>query len=133
MRRLPVQVLLVGALVVIICIPLQAFSIVAYVRGAGESALDMHGIVADVVHAGELAVVIGAIWTWWGRWSNVGLALLFLAVSAAQVLLIGDTDKRGGWVNGLHGLLALVLLVAAVLYALRARAMLARVPQTADR
>jgi hypothetical protein len=32
-------------------------------------------------------------------------------------VLIGDTDKQGGWVNGLHGLLALVVLIAAVAYA----------------
>ena len=124
MQRVPVKLLFAGAFIVIVGIPLQAFSIVAYVRGAGESALDMHGIVADVVHVGELAVVIGAVWAWWGRWRDVGLALGFLVVSAAQVLLIGDTDKRGGWVNGLHGFLALVLLIAAILYAQRAARML---------
>ena len=64
--------------------------------------------------------MIGAVWAWWGQWTDVGLALVFLIVSAAQVLLIGDTDKSGGWVNGLHGFLALVLLIAAILYAQRA-------------
>jgi hypothetical protein len=29
------------------------------------------------------------------------------------VLLVGDTDKSGGWVNGLHGLFALVVLLLA--------------------
>ncbi len=120
MRRFPVKLLLAGAIIVAVGIPLQAFSIVAYVRGAGESALDMHRIVADIVHVGELAVVIGAVWTWWRQWTDVGLALVFLILSAAQVLLIGDTDKSGGWVNGLHGFLALVLLIAAILYAQRA-------------
>ena len=126
MRRFPLWLLLAGAVIVIVGILLQAFSIVAYVRGAGEGALDMHGVVAVVVHVGELAVVIGAIWTWWGRWKAVGLAVAFLVVSAAQLLLIGDPDTRGGWVNGLHGLLALVVLIAAVMYAQEARRTLGR-------
>jgi hypothetical protein len=120
MRRFPLWLLLAGAVVVTVGIVLQAFSIAAYVRGAGSGALDMHRAVADAVQAGELAVVIGAIWTWWGRWNDVGLALAFLVVSVVQLLLIGDTDKQGGWVNGLHGLFALVLLLAAAGYAHRA-------------
>lgn len=126
MRRFPLKLVLVGALVVIVGILLQAFSIVAFVRGAGDGALDMHRVVADVVHVGELAVVIGAVWAWWGRWNDVGLALAFLVVSAVQLLLIGDVDERGGWVNGLHGFLAIVLLIAAVLYAQRAARLLSR-------
>jgi hypothetical protein len=125
-RRFPLWLLLAGAVIVIVGILLQAFSIVAYVRGAGGGALDMHRAVADAVHVGELAVVIGAIWAWWGRWSEVGLAVAFLVVSVLQVLLIGDTDKQGGWVNGLHGLFALVLLIAAVTYAHQAARKLGR-------
>ena len=117
MRRLPLWLLLVGSGVVVIGVLLQAFSIVAWIRGAGPGALDMHKDVADVVHVGELAVVVGAIWAWWGNWRAVGLAALFLVVSVLQVVLIGDTDKQGGWVNGLHGLLALVVLIAALAYA----------------
>ena len=44
-------------------------------------------------------------------------ALLLPIIGTAQVLLIGDTDEQGGWVNGLHGLLALVVLVMALLLA----------------
>ena len=112
--------LLVGSGVVVIGVLLQAFSIVAWVRGAGPGALDMHKDVADAVHVGELAVVVGAVWARWGNWRAVGLAALFLVVSVLQVVLFGDTDKQGGWVNGLHGFLALVVLIAAVAYAERA-------------
>jgi hypothetical protein len=120
MRRLPLWLLLAGAVVVIVGITLQAFSIAAYVRGAGAGALDMHQRTADAVFVGEALVVIGAVWTWWGRWAAVGLAVAFLGVSVGQLLLIGDTDESGGWVNGLHGLLALVLLISALAYALLA-------------
>ncbi len=35
-------------------------------------------------------------------------------IGTIQIFLIGDTDRSGGWVNGLHGLLALVVLVLAL-------------------
>jgi hypothetical protein len=119
-RRIPLWLVLAGAVLVIVGVLLQAFSIAAFVRGAGSGALDMHRDVADVVHVGELMVAVGAIWAWWGRWLAVGLAVGFVVLSVVQLLLIGDTDTPGGWVNGLHGFFALVLLLAAVLYAQRA-------------
>lgn len=108
---------LVGAVLVVVTVLLQAFSIAAYVRGAGDGALDMHGGVSLLVHLGQLAVVIGAIVAWWGRWWAVAGALGFLVLSVAQLGFLGDTDKEGGWVNGFHGFLALIVLLAAVAYA----------------
>jgi hypothetical protein len=32
-------------------------------------------------------------------------------VSVAQLAFLGDTDEPGGWINGLHGALALVILL----------------------
>ena len=66
MRRKPLWLLLVGSIAVVVGIVFQAFSIAAYIRGAGGGALDMHRVVGDVVHLGELSIVIGAIWRWWG-------------------------------------------------------------------
>jgi hypothetical protein len=106
----------VGSIVVILGIFLQAFSISAYVRGAGDGALDMHGGVSMIVHLGELAIVIGAITAWWGNWRVVGLALGFFVLSIAQVAFLGDTEKEGDWINGLHGFLAILVLVCAALY-----------------
>lgn len=99
----------------------QAFSISAYVRGAGEGALDAHGAGSLFVHIGQLAVVIGAIWAWWGNWRAVGTAVAFLVLSVAQLAFLGDTEEPGGWVNGLHGFLALVVLIAGAMYAHRAK------------
>jgi len=36
-----------------------------------------------------------------------------------QLIAVGDTDKDGGWVNGLHGMFALVVLVLAAVIAHR--------------
>jgi hypothetical protein len=112
---------LAGGAIVVIGVLIQAFTIAAYVRGAGEDALDAHGGFSLVVHVGELLIVIGAIWAWWGNWTAVGLAVAFLVLSVAQLAFLGDTDERGGWINGLHGFLALIVLLAGAWYFTHAR------------
>jgi hypothetical protein len=120
MRRIPLLFVLVGGVVVVLGVLWQAFSIAAYVRGAGEGALDAHLTGSFFVHAGQLLIVIGAIWAWWGKWGQVGLAVAFLILAFAQLAFLGNTDEPGGWINGLHGFLALIILLAAAWYAMRA-------------
>jgi hypothetical protein len=121
MRRAPLWIVLVGAGLCVLAVFWQAFTIAAYVRGAGEGALDAHGWGSLFVHIGQLAIVIGAIWAWWGNWRAVGTAVGFLVLSFAQLAFLGDNEKQGGWINGLHGLLALVVLIAAGMYLHRAK------------
>ena len=121
MRRTPLWIVLVGAGLCVLAVLWQAFTIAAYVRGAGEGALDAHGWGSLFVHIGQLAIVIGAIWAWWGNWRAVGTAAAFLVLSVAQLAFLGDTEQEGGWINGLHGLLALIVLVAAGMYLHRAK------------
>jgi hypothetical protein len=124
-RRTPLRIVLAGATLVVLAVLWQAFTISAYIRGAGQGALDAHGLGSMFVHAGQLAVVVGAIWAWWGNPRAVGAAVGFLVLSVAQLAFLGDTDKPGGWVNGLHGFLALVVLMSAALFANAARRELA--------
>ncbi len=112
---------LAGGAIVVVGVLIQAFTIAAYVRGAGEGALDAHGGFSLLVHIGELLIVIGAIWAWWGNWNMVGLAVAFLVLAFAQLAFLGDTDEQGGWINGLHGFLALIILLAGAWYVTRAR------------
>lgn len=112
---------LAGGVIVVVGVLIQAFTIAAYVRGAGEGALDAHGGFSMVVHIGQLLIVIGAIWAWWGNWGAVGLAVAFLVLSVAQLAFLGDTDEEGGWINGLHGFLALIVLLGGAWYFTRAR------------
>jgi hypothetical protein len=121
MRRTPLWLVLLGSAIVVLGVLWQAFSIAAYVRGAGEGALDAHLTGSFFVHAGQLMVVVGAIWAWWGNWTAVGLALAFLVLSFAQLAFLGDTDEQGGWINGLHGFLALIILLAGTWYFTAAR------------
>jgi hypothetical protein len=116
MKRGFLWLVLVGSVLVVAGVLWQAFTIAAYVRGAGEGALDAHGAGSMVVHLGQLSIVIGSIVVWWGNWKAVGLAIAFLVLSIAQLGFLGDTEKEGSWVNGLHGFLALVVLIAALGY-----------------
>ena len=120
MRRTFTWLVLAGGVVVVLGVLWQAFSIAAYVRGAGEGALDAHGGGSLVVHLGQLAIVIGAIVAYWGHWDAVAAAFGFLVLSFLQLVFLGDTDEKGSWVNGLHGFLALIILIAGLLYAQRA-------------
>jgi len=113
-------VVFVGGVVVVLGVLLQAFTIAAYVRGAGDGALDAHGGGSLIVHIGQLAVVIGALVAYWGNWTQVGLAVGFLILSIAQLGFLGDTEEQGDWINGLHGFLALIVLIAGMLYAQKA-------------
>jgi hypothetical protein len=121
MRRTPLWLVLAGGVIVIVGVLIQAFTIAAYVRGAGDGALDAHGGFSMIVHIGQLLIVIGAIWAWWGNWGAVGLAVAFLVLSVAQLGFLGDTEEEGGWINGLHGFLALIVLLAGAWYFTHAR------------
>ena len=120
MKRTFTWLVLVGGVVVVLGVLWQAFTIAAYVRGAGESALDAHLTGSFFVHAGQLAIVIGAIVAYWGNWAMVAGAFGFLVVSFAQLALLGDTDEQGDWINGLHGFLAVFIALLGVWYANRA-------------
>ena len=120
MKRTFTWLVFIGGVVVVLGVLWQAFTIAAYVRGAGEGALDAHGGGSLIVHLGQLAIVIGAIVAYWGNWDAVAAAFGFLVLSFLQLAFLGDTDEEGSWVNGLHGFLALIILIAALLYAQRA-------------
>ncbi|HET9436664.1 MAG TPA: hypothetical protein VFO64_00565 [Gaiellaceae bacterium] len=120
MKRTFTWLVLVGGVLVVLAVLWQAFSIAAYVRGAGDGALDAHGAGSLFVHIGQLAIVIGAIVAYWGNWRMVGGAVGFLVLAIAQLAFLGDTDEEGDWINGLHGFLAVVIALLGVWYANRA-------------
>jgi hypothetical protein len=113
-RRGFLWIYLLTATLVAVGVLLQAFSIAAYVRGAGKGALDMHETIGFTTHGMEIVVFLVAVVAYWRQWRDVGYAFLLPAIGTAQLLAVGDTDKSGGWVNGLHGLLALVVLLLAL-------------------
>jgi hypothetical protein len=120
MKRNFTWAVFVGGILVVLGVLWQAFTIAAFVRGAGDGALDAHGAGSMIVHLGQLAIVIGALVAYWGNWPMVGGAIGFLILSIAQLGFLGDTEKDGGWINGLHGFLALIVLICGLLYAQRA-------------
>jgi hypothetical protein len=114
MRRVFLWLYVATALIVVLGVLLQAFSIAAFVRGAGEEALEMHKTVGFITHSVEIIVFLVTLVAYWGIWRRLWLPFLLPVVGTFQLFMIGDTDKSGGWVNGLHGLFALIVLLLAV-------------------
>jgi hypothetical protein len=113
-RRVFLWLYVVTASLVAVGVLLQAFSIAAYVRGAGEDALDMHKTVGFLTHSVEIVVFLVALASYWGAWRRLWLPVLLPVIGTLQLFAVGDTDDSGGWVNGFHGLLALIVLLLAV-------------------
>ena len=89
MRR-ALRLLLVGTSVAVVAgVLLQAFSIAAYVRGAGGGSLDLHETGGVVTHALEIVALVVAIPLWWGVWRLLALAAALPVLGTLQVIAIG--------------------------------------------
>jgi hypothetical protein len=88
---------------------LQVYFISSYIFGAGTDALDLHKDIGGIVHGVELLVFIAALVGFWKKWADVGWAFALALIGTVQ-LGFSDGDD---WVGGLHGLLALFVLVIA--------------------
>lgn len=121
MRRTFLWVNFVLASLIVLLIFLQAYFITAYAAGAGEGALDAHGFIGfALIHAGELLVFLTAFGAWPRAWKWIGFTFLLFVVGTVQIFLAPpDEDPASGWVHGLHGLLALVVMVMAAVIAHR--------------
>jgi hypothetical protein len=100
---------LVAAILVVVGIFLQVYFIASYFFGAGEDALDAHTGLGGVVHGVELLVFLFALGGFWRRWVDVGWAFALALIGTVQ-LAFAEADD---WAGGLHGLLALVILINA--------------------
>jgi hypothetical protein len=121
MKRTLLWINFVFACVIVVGVFLQAYFISAYAMGAGDSALDAHGWTGGlVIHASELIVFLTALGTFWKRWGWIGFNFFLFALGTVQIFLLPpDEDPASGWIHGLHGLLALFVLVTAAFIALR--------------
>jgi len=92
----------------------QVYLIASYIFGA--DALDAHEAVGGITHLVEILVFLAALVGWWKDWRMVGLAFLLPVLGTVQVAFSDGDD----WVGGLHGLLALFVLVLAAIIHVRA-------------
>jgi anti-sigma factor RsiW len=88
---------------------LQVYFIAAFSFGAAD-ALELHKGVGSAMHGLEALVFLAALGAWWRNWGKIGHAFGLLVVGTIQISL----TSRETWVGGLHGLLALAILVMAV-------------------
>ena len=77
MRRAFLWVHFVLSALIVALVFLQAYLITAYVTGAGEDALDAHGLVGFLfIHGAEALVFLTALVAWWRNWTMIGVSLL---------------------------------------------------------
>ena len=121
MRRPFLWINFVLSSLIVLLIFLQAYLITAYVTGAGEDALDAHGFVGFLfIHGFELLVFLTAFGAWPRQWKWIGFTFFLFALGTVQIFLAPpDEDPASGWVHGLHGLLALFVMVTAAIIAHR--------------
>lgn len=100
---------LVAAVLVVIGVFVQVYLIASYIFGAGTDALDAHKDMGGIVHIFEVLTFLFALGGFWRRWVDVGWAFALGAIGTVQ-LAFADGDE---WVGGIHGVLALVVLILA--------------------
>jgi len=118
---------------VVVGIFLQLYFITAWIFGE-SGALDAHRGVGNVIWLAELVVLVAGLVAWWGDWRNVAWPAALAVVGTIQIMFVGDIDdpsgNSSGWVHGLHGGLALfVLILAAVIAHRELRALGLRAPR----
>lgn len=106
---------LVLAVLVVVGVFVQVYLIASYIFGAGTDALDAHRDIGGFVHLAEVLVFLSALFAYWRRWGEIALSFSLFVVGTVQ-LGFSEGDE---WVGGLHGLLALVVLVIASIIARR--------------
>ena len=120
MRRTFLWINFVLASLIVLLVFLQAYLITAYVAGAGDDALDAHGFVGfAVIHPAELLVFLTAFGAWPRAWRWIGFTLFLFVLGTVQIFLSPPDDRTNGWLHGLHGLLALLVMVTAAVIAHR--------------
>jgi hypothetical protein len=121
MKRTFLWINFVLSALIVLLIFAQAYFITAYITGAGESALDTHGFIGfAIIHPAELLVFLTAFGAWPRAWKWIGFTFFLFVLGTVQIFLAPpDEDPASGWVHGLHGLLALVVMVTAAIIAYR--------------
>ena len=101
--------ILVTASLVVLGVFLQVFFIASYFAGASEDALDAHKGLGNAVHGFEVLAFLAALVAYWKQWARMAPAFALALIGTIQ-LGFADADE---WIGGLHGLLALVVLILA--------------------
>ncbi|MDX6396883.1 MAG: hypothetical protein QOJ43_291 [Gaiellaceae bacterium] len=121
MRRTFLWINFVLAIVIVVGVFIQAYLITSYIAGSGKGALDAHGFLGfAIIHPAELLLFLTAFGAWPRAWRWIGFTFFVFVLGTVQIFLApSDEDRSNGWVHGLHGLLALFVMVAAAVIAHR--------------
>ena len=126
MRRTFLWINFVLASAIVLLIFVQAYLIATWAIGnqSDEGVLDAHGIIGGlVIHAFELLVFLTAFGAWPRAWKWIGVTFGLFVLGTVQIFLLPPDDdpvsSSAAWVHGLHGLLALFVMVYAAFIAHR--------------
>jgi hypothetical protein len=125
MKRTFLWINFVLSTLIVVGIFVQAWLIASYSMGAGEGALDAHGVVGGLfIHGFELLVFLTAFGAWPRQWRWIGFCFLLFFVGTVQIFLLPGDDEEmvssgAAYVHGLHGFFAIVVLVLAAIVAHR--------------
>jgi len=120
MQRALTWSVLTSSSLVMLGVFVQVYLIAVYIVGGDGDVLDAHKGIGGIVHILEVLAFLTGLGAYWKKWGEVGLVFALAAVGTLQMGLI---SASGDWVRGLHGLLALVVLIlahAVVQHAVRA-------------
>jgi len=107
---------LVLAALVVVGVFVQVYLIASYIFGAGTDALDAHKDLGNVVHIVEVLTFLAAIPAFWKRWGEIGWSFALGVIGTIQLGFASGDE----WVGGIHGMLALVVLILAAIVTHRA-------------
>ena len=100
------------AALVVLGVWLQVYFIASFFFGARGCARRSTRTWAAITHIVEVLVFLAALGAWWRNWGRIGHAFALGVIGTIQIWRSTDGRRRG--CGGLHGLLALVILVMAV-------------------
>jgi hypothetical protein len=116
MRRIFLWISAIAASLITIGVVLQVYFVASWIFGAGD-AIDVHRANGYVIWALGPVVGISGLIAYWGSWRNVAVSIALPILSEVQIFFVGNlddpSDNVSGWIEGLHGGLALFVFLLA--------------------
>jgi hypothetical protein len=116
MRRIFLWVSAIAASLITLGVILQVYFVASWIFGATD-AIDTHRTTGYVIWALGPVVGISGLIAYWGSWRKAAVSVALPILSEVQIFFVGDindpNDNVSGWIEGLHGGLALFVFVLA--------------------
>jgi hypothetical protein len=106
----------IGASLITLGVILQVYFVASWIFGATD-AIDAHRMTGYVIWALGIVVGISGVIAYWRSWRKVATSAALPILNEIQIFFVGDIDHPSnnvnGWIEGLHGGLALFVFLLA--------------------